>query len=76
MLPSKHSDTAPRSSLTTTTTASVSCVMPSAARWRAPSVRSTAPARGKKAPACHTRPSRITSAPSCMGFSKLGMKMV
>ena len=37
MLPLKQKLIVPRSSLTTTTTASVSSVMPSAARWREPS---------------------------------------
>ena len=41
MLPPKHSEIEPRSSDTTTTTASVSSVMPMAARWRVPSALSS-----------------------------------
>ncbi len=78
MLPLKHSETLARSSLTTTTTASVSSEMPMAARWRVPSVRSSdeLPVSGRNTPACQMRPSRTMAAPSCSGFSWLGRKML
>jgi hypothetical protein len=40
MLPLKQNEMEPRSSLTTTTTASVSSVIPSEARWREPKLGS------------------------------------
>ena len=45
--------------------------MPIAARWRVPRVRSSLvlSVSGRNTPASHMRASRITSAPSCIGFS-------
>ena len=51
------------------TTASLSSVMPMAARWRVPSVLLTLGllVSGRKHPAAVIRPLRMISAPSCSG---------
>jgi hypothetical protein len=66
MLPLKQQLIVPRSSLTTTTTASVSSVMPSAARWRDPRLASSTLVSGigKKTPARAIFRSRMSTAPS------------
>ena len=75
MLPLKQKLMVPRSSLTTTTTASVSSVMPSAARWREPKLSSmTRPSgMGKNTPALAMRRFRMMTAPSCSLFIASGM---
>src|SRR5205814_3878797 len=67
--PSTASERRPVSSETTTATASVSSVTPSAARWRVPSWRASWRLResGRKQPAATTRSSRMKAAPSCSG---------
>jgi hypothetical protein len=66
----------PVSSETTTTTASVSSVIPMAARWRLPSVRESAgfTVRGRKQAAAAMRLPCTTTAPSWSGV--LGLKML
>src|SRR5581483_8451648 len=71
MLPPKQSEMVPRSSETTTTTASVSSVTPMAARWRVPSALSS-PALGESgstAPAVAMRRLLMITAPSWSLFS-------
>src|SRR6478735_6297493 len=74
MLPLKQKLIVPRSSLTITTTASVSSVMPSAARWREPKLSSTTRPSGigKNTPALAMRRLRITTEPSCSLFMPSG----
>src|SRR5262249_52335320 len=69
MRPSTTSEMPPSSSDTAITTASLSSVMPMAARWRVPSVLLTVglAVSGRKQAAAVTRPLRTTSAPSWMG---------
>ncbi len=76
MLPLKQKLMVPRSSLTTTTTASVSSVMPSAARWREPSCASSTLVSGigKKMPARAMRRFRMSTAPSWSLFTDSGTK--
>ena len=76
MLPLKQSEMLPRSSLTTTTTASVSSEMPIAARCRVPSDRSSfaLAESGRSTPDCQILPSRTITAPSWSGLSALGTK--
>ncbi len=76
MLPLKQKLIVPRSSLTTTTTASVSSVMPSAARWREPSdlSRILVSGIGKNTPAFAIRRLRMTTAPSWSLFRLSGTK--
>lgn len=66
MLPLKQQLIVPRSSLTTTTTASVSSVMPKAARCREPRLASSTfvSGIGKKTPARAILRSRMSTAPS------------
>src|SRR6185312_1624937 len=74
MLPPKQSEIDPRSSETTTTTASVSSVTPMAARWRVPSALSSRAFAdsGKTAPACAMRRFLMITAPSWSLFSLSG----
>ena len=74
MLPPKHNEIVPRSSDTTTTTASVSSVTPMAARWRVPSALSSLalPDSGSTAPARAMRRFLMITAPSCSLFSESG----
>jgi hypothetical protein len=67
--------TVPRSSETMSTTASVSSVKPSAARWRVPKKRLTSLDResGRNTLAAARRPDWTTAAPSCSGL--VGWKM-
>src|SRR5262249_31763932 len=67
--PSTAIDTAPVSSDTTTTTASVSSDSPRAARWRVPSVRASwrSRGRGRKHPAALIRAPWTMAAPACSG---------
>ena len=67
----------PRSSETTTTTASVSSVTPMAARWRVPSAlsRRALADSGRTAPAWAMRRFLMMTAPSCSLFSESGRKI-